>query len=81
MQVTITHNVRTIRNSLIFANNGLVVFIFIATVFYVFLQYSDLALKMLLSLVFIKIWIKKNADRRMLLLHRRFLVVRCEVGL
>jgi hypothetical protein len=45
------------------------------------LQYSDLALKMLLSLVFIKIWIKKNADRRMLLLHRRFLVVRCEVGL
>ena len=95
IQVAITQEVSTIRNNLIFANNGLgaVVFIFIVMFSLLFMQDSDFVWKTFLLLGFIKRWMvdrfeyespfgqKKNADRRMFLRHRRFLVVRCEVGL
>ncbi len=95
IQVAITQEVSTIRNNLIFANNGLgaVVFIFIVMFSLLFMQDSDFVWKTFLLLGFIKRWTverfeyespfgqKKNADRRMFLRHRRFLVVRCEVGL
>ena len=95
IQVAITQEVSTIRNNLIFANNGLgaVVFIFIVMFSLLFMQDSDFVWKTFLLLGFIKRWAverfehespfsqKKNSDRRMFLRHRRFLVVRCEVGL
>ncbi|WP_138340234.1 hypothetical protein, partial [Bacteroides ovatus] len=70
-----------------------VVFIFIVMFSLLFMQDSDFVWKTFLLLGFIKRWMvdrfeyespfgqKKNADRRMFLRHRRFLVVRCEVGL
>lgn len=60
MQVTIMHIVNTMRNNLILANKGLVVFIFIGAIIFGFSQYSDLAQIMLLSLVFIKIMPKEK---------------------
>ena len=95
IHVAITQDVSTIRNNLIFANNGLgaVVFIFIVMFSLLFMQDSDFVWKTFLLLGFIKRWTvdrfeyespfgqKKNADRRMFLRHRRFLVVRFEVGL
>ncbi len=75
------------------AVNYAVVFIFIVMFSLLFMQDSDFVWKTFLLLGFIKRWTvdrfeyespfgqKKNADRRMFLRHRRFLVVRCEVGL
>ena len=58
IQVAITQEVSTIRNNLIFANNGLgaVVFIFIVMFSLLFMQDSDFVWKTFLLLGFIKRW-------------------------
>ena len=62
IQVAITQEVNTIKNSLIFANNklGAVVFIFIAMFSLLFMQDGDFVWKTFLLLVFIKILIDLN---------------------
>lgn len=95
IQVAIAQEVGTIRNNLVFASNGLgaVVFTFIVIFSLLFIRDSDFVWKAFLLLGFIKKWTadrfeyegpfgrKKNVDRRMFPRRRRFLVIRCEVGL
>ena len=73
IQVAITQEVSTIRNNLIFANNGLgaVVFIFIVMFSLLFMQDSDFVWKTFLLLGFIKRWAVERFEHRKYERNRR----------
>lgn len=83
IQVAITQEVSTIRNNLIFANNGLgaVVFIFIVMFSLLFMQDSDFVWKTFLLLGFIKRWTVNDLNMKAPLGKRKTPIEGCSFAI